>query len=97
MVEGMEINPTVAENPMYRYMYTVEEVNRLVIAGAPFREAYKQVGAAVESGQFTSTGKQPHTHLGSIDNPGSERITRLMEEILARFRFGEIEKLASMV
>ncbi len=92
MVEGMEINPTVAENPMYRYMYTVEEVNRLVIAGAPFREAYKEVGAAVESGQFTSTGKQTHTHLGSIDNPGSERITRLMEEILARFRFGEIPK-----
>jgi len=92
MVEGMEINPEVAALDMYRYMYTVEEVNKLVLEGVPFREAYKTIGAAVENGSFTTSGKQPHSHLGSIDNPGSERITLVFQQMVARFAFDVVEK-----
>jgi argininosuccinate lyase len=92
MVEGMEINPEAAKQDMYRYMYTVEEVNRLVMEGIPFREAYQTIGATVEAGQFTTSGKQPHSHLGSIDNPGSARITAAMQAAVARFNFALLEQ-----
>lgn len=91
MVEGMEISPNAADHEMYRYMFTVEEVNKLVLEGIPFREAYKTIGAAVENGNFTTSGKQPHTHLGSIDNPGSVRITESFEQIMGRFGFDRVE------
>lgn len=96
MVAGMEVNPTVSEQPQYQYLFTVEEVNRLVLSGVPFREAYQIVGKAVEAGTFVTEGRATHTHLGSIDQPGSERIAAMISEVVGRFGFEQaraVEKL----
>ncbi|MCC6412961.1 MAG: argininosuccinate lyase [Saprospiraceae bacterium] len=85
MMSEIQVNQNILDDERYRYLYTVEEVNRLVISGMPFREAYKRVGEAVENGTFKSEGELPHTHLGSLGNPGNERIEAALKEIVGMF------------
>ncbi len=87
MVENIQVRPDILQDERYKYVFTVEEVNRLVQSGLPFREAYKQVGAAVEAGTFSAGAMLPHTHLGSIGNLGNERIRAAMDEVIASFGF----------
>jgi len=70
----------------------VEEVNKLVLAGVPFRDAYKQIGQAIEKGEFTYTTTFKHTHEGSIGNLQTEAIRSMMERTLGSFRFERWEE-----
>ncbi len=87
MLENIRIRTDILADERYRFVFTVEEVNRLVQSGLPFREAYRQVGAAVEAGTFSPGEMLPHTHLGSIGQLGNERIRIAMEEVLGAFGF----------
>jgi argininosuccinate lyase len=82
MVENITITPDLLDDPKYKYLFTVEEINKLTHSGVPFREAYKQVGYAVENGTFEPGAMLTHTHLGSIGNLGNDRIRAAMEEII---------------
>ena len=75
---GMEVNRNLMENPLYQQAFCVEEVNRLVQEGVPFRDAYREVGMKVQKGAFHFEGKLHHTHVGSIGN-------LCLDEIRARF------------
>lgn len=90
MLENISINEHLLDNPMYNYLFTVEEVNRRTKEGTPFREAYRQVGIEVNEGRFHSAFGEPgklkagdlgHSHIGSIGNLCNERIAKLMEEV----------------
>lgn len=87
MIEQMTINANVASDPRYDAMYSVEEVNRLVANGVPFRDAYRQVGREIEAGNFVPDKELHHTHLGSTGNPGFSRIEHLMAQTIAGFDF----------
>lgn len=52
----------------YAHLYTVEEVNRLVAEGTPFRDAYRIVGEAVRDGSYRPSRELHHTHEGSVGN-----------------------------
>ena len=65
-VPGMEITTDLMSRPLYEQAFCVEEVNRLVDSGVPFRDAYRQVGRAVQKGTFHFHGELHHTHEGSI-------------------------------
>ena len=86
MLERVEIQDRILEQEKYKYLFTVEEINRLFLSGVPFRDAYRQVGAAVEEGRFERPEMLPHTHLGSIGNLGNEQILAQMAEIMAVFK-----------
>ncbi len=90
MVDNMQVNLHILDDDRYRFLFTVEEVNRLVMNGLPFREAYQEVGLAVENGTFKPGERLPHTHLGSIGNLGNDRIRAAMETALATFDFKKI-------
>ncbi len=92
MVERIEVNKSVATDPRYELMYSVEEVNRLVKDGVPFRDAYKQVGMTIELGEFKPNTDINHTHAGSIGNPCNEQIVSLFNKTLSQFNFGEYHK-----
>ena len=88
MLQHIEVNGHILDNPLYDYLFTVEEVNRRTLAGTPFREAYRQVGTEVNEGRFRYGGGQPatmkasdlgHTHLGSLGNLCNDKIAALME------------------
>lgn len=89
-VENMEIVCDVMKDPRYSLAFSVEEVNRLVLEGVPFRDAYKQVGMAIERGEFAASGELHHTHEGSIGNLCNDRISQKMDRNMARFSFDSV-------
>ncbi|NJB86331.1 argininosuccinate lyase [Lewinella marina] len=74
-------------DPRYTYLYSVEAVNNLVLEGVPFRDAYQRVGKDIEAGTFVPPTDLKHTHLGSLGNPGNERIAAKREAVMASFDF----------
>ena len=92
MIGGMTVNRNAADDPRYDLMYSVEEVNRLVKEGVPFRDAYKQVGLAIERGEFTPDKNLQHTHIGSTGNLGNDRLRARMKAQLGRMDFATWHK-----
>ena len=82
MLQHIRVNPDIISDPRYDYLFTVEEVNRLVLAGMPFREAYKKVGLEVQNGTYSPLRAVSHTHIGSISNLATERIAEKFHTIL---------------
>ena len=87
IVERMEVNEHILDDPRYDAMFSVEEVNRRVVAGTPFRDAYKQVGLEIEAGNFTPNKEVCHTHEGSIGNLCTEEVAALMQRVISGFGF----------
>lgn len=87
MLADIKVNTDVARDPRYRFMYSVEEVNRLAASGTPFRDAYRQVGLAIEHGDFNPDYDIHHTHEGSIGNLCNERIADRCKATIAQFDF----------
>lgn len=87
MVENITVHNNILADEKYRYLFSVEEVNKLVLAGMPFRDAYKTVGMAIEEGRYTYDTQVHHTHEGSIGNLCNEAIAGALDKVLARFNF----------
>ncbi|WP_346862173.1 argininosuccinate lyase [uncultured Draconibacterium sp.] len=91
-VKNMTVNSNILEDDKYNYLFSVEEVNKLVLQGIPFREAYKQVGAQIENGGFVPEKKVNHVHEGSIGNLCLSQITDKKNKVVSEFQFENIEK-----
>lgn len=66
---------------LYRYAFTVDRVNDLVVSGMSFRDAYRIVGAEVENGTFTAPSEPvASTHIGSIGNPGLDILRERLQQ-----------------
>jgi len=92
MLEHIEVKQNILDDAKYAYLFSVEEVNRLVLSGTPFRDAYKQVGLAIENGEFNPDKTVNHTHEGSIGNLGNEQITAAMQKMVSQFNFEKVEQ-----
>lgn len=92
MLQNISINKDILNDPKYAYLFSVEEVNRMVLDGTPFRDAYKQVGAAIEKGDFNPDKQVNHTHEGSIGNLMNAEITAAFNKLVGSFDFGKVEK-----
>ena len=90
MLEHIEVKKDILEDKQYQYLFSVEEVNKLVLQGVPFRDAYKKVGLEIERGQFTYATDLHHTHEGSMGNLCNEAITRMMTETIDGFSFTRV-------
>ena len=87
IINKIEVNEHILDNPMYDPMFSVEEVNRLAANGMPFRDAYKKVGLDIEAGTFKASHDIHHTHEGSIGNLCNPQIEALMQQTLDGFHF----------
>jgi argininosuccinate lyase len=85
MLQHIRVRRNILDDPRYDYLFTVEDVNRLVLSGTPFREAYKTVGHAVQNGTYHPTRTINHTHEGSIGNLCTDAIRRKFDEVIAPF------------
>jgi len=92
MIQNMEVKKNLLEDPKYQYLFSVEEVNKLVLGGMPFRDAYKQVGLAIEAGNFTYTTQMKHTHEGSIGNLCTSQIAATMQKVVASMEIVKVEQ-----
>ena len=85
MLQNIIIKQDIIEDERYNYLFTVEDVNRLTLSGVPFREAYREVGMAVQRGEYTPTREVNHTHEGSIGNLCNDKIAEKMNKVLEKF------------
>ena len=85
MLAHLKVNDRILDERKYDYLFTVEDVNRLVLQGVPFREAYRRVGMAVQRGEYRPTREVHHTHEGSIGNLCTAEIRRKMETVMREF------------
>ncbi|AMR33788.1 argininosuccinate lyase [Mucilaginibacter sp. PAMC 26640] len=92
MLQNIKVNTNILADPKYAYLFSVEEVNRAVLNGTPFRDAYKQVGLAIEQGDFNPDHNIHHTHEGSIGNLQNEQICAAMSKVIGSFGFEKVEK-----
>lgn len=90
IINKIEVNEHILDNPMYDPIFSVEEVNRLAAAGMPFRDAYKKVGLEIEAGTFHADHNIHHTHEGSIGNLCNDEINALMNNVLKGFNFARM-------
>ncbi|MCT3959668.1 argininosuccinate lyase [Elizabethkingia anophelis] len=74
MLQHIVVKDGILNDEKYKYLFSVEAVNREVLNGLPFREAYKKIGLEIENNQFQASTSVNHTHKGSIGNLSTEEI-----------------------
>ncbi len=92
MMREVKVNEHILDDDKYALLFSVEEVNRLVLEGVPFRDAYKQVGLNIEAGKFVPVKEVNHTHEGSIGNLCNDQISALMQNIVDGFAFNRVNE-----
>lgn len=65
---------------LYKYLFTVDNINTLVVEGQSFREAYQKIGGQVQDGTYIPDISKKHTHIGSINNLCLENIKNKFPE-----------------
>jgi argininosuccinate lyase len=95
MLQNISVNKNILDDPKYTYLFSVEEVNRSVLNGTPFRDAYKQIGFDIEQGNFNPEKTVNHTHEGSIGNLQNQQITEAMDKVISSFDFKKVEDAIS--
>lgn len=87
MLENVKVKENILAEEKYQFLFSVEEVNKLVLAGIPFRDAYKKVGMDIEAGKYKPDTVVHHVHEGSIGNLCLEEINANMEKLIISFGF----------
>jgi argininosuccinate lyase len=90
MLENISVKENIMNDDKYKYAFSVEAVNALVLEGLPFRDAYKKVGVDIESGNFEISSSVNHIHEGTIGNLCNDQIQKMMQNILAKFEFEKV-------
>ena len=90
MLSNIEVKKDILQDEKYKYLFSVEEVNKLVNAGVPFRDAYKKIGSDIDAGYFNYNPDIHHTHEGSIGNLCTQQIKKQMLKVINSFPFGTV-------
>jgi argininosuccinate lyase len=94
-IDNMTVNTNIMADERYKYVYSVEDVNKLVMQGVPFRDAYKQIGGQINAGTYEPTRQVKHTHAGSVGNLCLDEIAEKMIAVVEGFGFELIDKAYS--
>ena len=97
MFSGIHVRENILSEERYKYLFSVEEVNKLVLKGIPFRDAYKKIGMDIEKGEFFPSGDIEHSHEGSIGNLCNDKITLEMEQVYQEFGFERAESAIQLL
>jgi argininosuccinate lyase len=92
-LQNIIIKSDILNDDKYKYLYSVEEVNRLVLSGVPFRDAYKIIGESIENGSFEPETTVKHSHEGSLGNLSNDKIQAKMDKVLKSFEFEKVDKV----
>ena len=91
MLKNIIVNKNVMKDDKYKYIFSVDEVNRKVMEGIPFRDAYKGVSKLISEGKTIANKEIKYTNEGSIDNLCNNKITEKMQDIYLNFNFAKPE------
>jgi len=87
MLSNVKVRKEIEQEDKYKYMFSVERVNELVLQGVPFRDAYKMVGKEIADDTFAIAETVTHTHEGSIGNLSTARIKIMFDKAMSKFDF----------
>ncbi|MBK8806476.1 MAG: argininosuccinate lyase [Bacteroidales bacterium] len=90
MLSNITIKEDILNDKKYDYLFSVEEVNKAVLNGVPFRDAYKEIGMAIKNGNFNPQKQVSHTHEGSIGNLCNDKIDRKFKTYFSQFGFDAV-------
>jgi argininosuccinate lyase len=90
-MENMKVNNKILDDKKYDLIFSVEEVNKLVNEGMPFRDAYKHVAQIIMDGDYVPVKKVKHTHKGSIGNLCNDKIEEKMKKAIDLFSFEQVD------
>lgn len=85
MLQHIEVKKDIVKDSKYNYMFSVESVNQQVLDGVPFRDAYKNIGLAIENQSFIPSYEIHHTHEGSIGNLRNDLIEDAFKKVISKF------------
>ena len=85
IIPHIHVNTDILKDSKYDYLFTVEDVNRMVLKGVPFRDAYREVGEQVLNNTYKPTREVHHTHAGSIGNLCNDKIKKKMNSACQNF------------
>ncbi|QNF35903.1 argininosuccinate lyase [Adhaeribacter swui] len=91
MLQNVIVKDNILDDEKYKYLFSVEVVNNEVLKGVPFREAYRNIGLAIEEGNFNPAREVHHTHEGSIGNLCNDQIQQAMAATIAGFNFEQVQ------
>jgi argininosuccinate lyase len=92
MIKNIEIKKDILLDEKYKYLFSVEEMNKLVLQGMPLRDAYKKIGMDIENNNFQYNLQLSHTHEGSIGNLQNTAVNEMMNKVLSRFNFNKVNE-----
>jgi len=95
VIDNMKLNKDILNDDTYQYIYSVEEVNKKVQEGIPFRDAYREVASEIDRGRYRPGRDHAYTHLGSIGNPGLEEIKVKLDSAFEGFHFINSDELVN--
>lgn len=90
MIRNIQVKKDILLDEKYKYLFSVEEMNKLVHQGVPLRDAYQQIAASIANNEFNHSPDIHHTHEGSIGNLQNEAITQSMKQVVRRFNFAKV-------
>ncbi len=90
MIENIEVKSDILQDEKYKYLFTVEEMNKLVLQGISLRDAYQKIAADIQDNSFRYNMEINHTHAGSIGNLQNDAIVIMMNKITSRFNFTKV-------
>jgi len=93
IMSRVEVNSEILDDETYQYIYSVEEVNKKVKEGIPFRDAYREVASEIDKGRYRPGRDHSYTHLGSVGNPGISEIEAKLEQAYGGFRFANTSEV----
>ncbi len=92
MLANVQVRKNILEDEQYKYLFSVETVNKLVLEGMSFRDAYRRTGADIENGTYQYTTAVHHTHEGSIGNLNNTAIRETMDSVVGSFPFRAVQE-----
>ena len=93
MMKNIEVKKDILLDEKYKYLFSVEEMNKLVLQGTPLRDAYKKIGMDIENNNFQYNVQVNHTHEGSIGNLQNNAINEMMNKVISRFNFNKVNQV----
>ena len=90
MISNIQVKKNILADEKYKYVFSVEEMNKLVLQGIPLRDAYKKIGLDIENNSFNYQASLHHTHEGSAGNLQNKAIQKMMNKIISGFNFSKV-------
>jgi argininosuccinate lyase len=90
MIKNIKVKKDILKDEKYKYLFSVDEMNKLVLKGMPLRDAYQKIAADIGKNNFKYNPQIQHTHLGSIGNLQNKAINEVMGNIISRFNFTKV-------